>query len=153
MRVANYKSGSLAIDPKSTPRVRLAGVEATLDHSSEQSVIGWQHRIQQNTDIFNRSPLAERLQIKFTICQFLRILKGMNGDHASNEKSTARGMENLKRDETIQELGEEALSGKSFMDLVLYLAAWNEKKIAESEGLMPGMCCLQRNKQSRTKSL
>jgi hypothetical protein len=47
----------------------------------------------------------------------------MNGDHASNEKSTAKGIESLKHKEVIKELGEQALTGKEFMDLVEYLGA------------------------------
>jgi hypothetical protein len=42
-------------------------------------------------DIFNRSSLGARLKQKLTLRQFLRVLKGMNSDHASTEKGTAKG--------------------------------------------------------------
>ncbi|KAF7362668.1 hypothetical protein MVEN_00616100 [Mycena venus] len=58
----------------------------------------------------------------------------MNGDHASVEKGTAMGVKDLKMEATIQDLGEEVLAGKSYMELVHYLAAWNAKKIAEAGG-------------------
>jgi hypothetical protein len=67
--------------------------------------------------------------------EFLRVLKGMNGDHASNEKSTAKGIQTLKHEAAIAELGEQALAGKDFMDYVEYLGAWNGKKIAEAGGI------------------
>ncbi|KAF8209626.1 hypothetical protein K438DRAFT_2063060 [Mycena galopus ATCC 62051] len=59
----------------------------------------------------------------------------MNGDHASNEKSTAKGVQSLKHEAAIGELGEQALAGKDFMDLVEYLGAWNAKKVTESGGI------------------
>ncbi|KAJ6536941.1 hypothetical protein B0H19DRAFT_1270627 [Mycena capillaripes] len=131
----NYKSGNLEIDPNSTPKVRYLGVEKTLDHTSAESVKGWQALINENVDIFNRSPLARRLDCQYSVCQFMRILNGMNGDHASNEKGTSRGMQDLKHEAVLDDLGEEALAGKEFMDLVHYLAAWNAKKVAEAGGI------------------
>ncbi|KAJ7829469.1 hypothetical protein B0H13DRAFT_1655732, partial [Mycena leptocephala] len=133
-RAPDYKSGNLAIDPNSTPKVRFLGVEKTLDHTSAQSVNGWKTQIDEFVDLFNRSPLAQLLLRKYSVRDFLRILTGMNGDHASNEKSSARGMQDLKHEASIEDLGEAALAGKSFMELVHYLAAWNAKKIAEAGG-------------------
>jgi hypothetical protein len=34
-RVPNYQENPLYVDPASTPRIRAAGVDSTLDHSSE----------------------------------------------------------------------------------------------------------------------
>ncbi|KAJ6596413.1 hypothetical protein DFH09DRAFT_1072450 [Mycena vulgaris] len=59
------------------------------------------------------SPLARRLERRYSMREFFKILKGMLGDHASVEKGTAKG---------------------SYMDLVHYLAAWNAKKIADAGG-------------------
>ncbi|KAJ7664801.1 hypothetical protein B0H17DRAFT_850894, partial [Mycena rosella] len=134
LRVPDYASGNLSIDPNSTPKVRFLGVEKTIDHTSAESVRGREERVQESSDIFNRSPLANRLKCHYSVQEFLRILWGMNGDHASTEKGTARGLQEKKHNASIQDLGEEALAGKSYMDLVLYLAAWNAKKVAEAGG-------------------
>lgn len=96
MQVPDYKSANLEIDSSSTPRVRLLGIESTLDHSSEQSVNGWNHALDDSIDLFNRSGMAERLKVNFMIRDFLHILKGMNGDHAANEKSSAKEMQGRK---------------------------------------------------------
>ncbi|KAJ7021484.1 hypothetical protein C8F04DRAFT_1314480 [Mycena alexandri] len=133
-RAPDYKSGNLEIDPHATPKVRFLGVEKTLDHSSAQSVEGWKNRIGDAVDIFNRSPFAARLRKQYSVREFLVIVKGMNGDHASSEKGTAKGIEALKREATLETLGEQALAGKAFMELVDYLAAWNAKKIADAGG-------------------
>ncbi|KAJ7741249.1 hypothetical protein B0H16DRAFT_1423683 [Mycena metata] len=133
-RAPDYKSGSLDIDPNSTPKVRFLGVEKTLDHSSAQSVQGWKNQIEEAVKVFNRSPLAQRLKKQYTVREFTIIVKGMNGDHASTEKGTAKGVEALKREATIEELGEQALAGKAFMELVDYLGAWNAKKVADAGG-------------------
>ncbi|KAJ7895747.1 hypothetical protein B0H13DRAFT_1624250 [Mycena leptocephala] len=135
MRAPDYKSGSLEIDRNSTPKVRFLGVEKTLDHTSAESIKGWNEHVRECIQLFNDSPLAARLQKKYTFREFLKILKGMHGDHASNEKSTAKGYQTLKLEDTIRELGEQALAGKSVMDLVLYLSTWNAKKIAEAGGI------------------
>ncbi|KAJ7167440.1 hypothetical protein C8R43DRAFT_825985, partial [Mycena crocata] len=81
LRVPDYKSGNLSVDPKSMPKVRFLGVEKTVDHSSAESVRGWNRLMEENMDLFNRSPLAQRLKRQYSIPEFLKILKGMHGDH------------------------------------------------------------------------
>ncbi|KAJ7938042.1 hypothetical protein B0H13DRAFT_1588185, partial [Mycena leptocephala] len=152
-RAPDYKSGNLEIDPKSTPRVRFLGVEKTIDHTSAESVKGWQSGIQEAMALFNESPLARRLKKNYTFRDFLRVLKGMNGDHGSNEKSSAKGMQGLKHEEAVKELGEEVLAGKEFMELVLYLSAWNAKKIAEAGGIEAWDALSDREKALRDKAL
>ncbi|KAJ7432948.1 hypothetical protein FB451DRAFT_1065022, partial [Mycena latifolia] len=80
-RVPDYKVDPFHIDPNSTPKVREGGVGSTLDHSSEQSVAGWKHRVSEYTKLFNESPLAARLKKTYTPRQWVKALKGMNGDH------------------------------------------------------------------------
>jgi hypothetical protein len=92
-------------------------------------VKAWAARIKECVNLFNKSPLAQRLKLQYSFQDFLRVLKGMNGDHASTEKGTAKGMEGLKAEEAVKELGEQALMGKAIMDLVLYLSAWNAVNI------------------------
>ncbi|KAJ7292581.1 hypothetical protein C8J57DRAFT_1042576 [Mycena rebaudengoi] len=135
MRAPNYKDGFTIVDSKSVPKVRFLGVEKTLDHLSAESVKSWKARIEECVDLFNRSPLARRLERKYSFREFLKILKGMHGDHASTEKSSAKGMEGLKREASIEELGEQALKGKEYLELIHYLGAWNAKKIAQAGGV------------------
>ncbi|KAF8203541.1 hypothetical protein K438DRAFT_1472661, partial [Mycena galopus ATCC 62051] len=135
LRVPDYASGNLTVNLDATPKVRFLGVDKTIDHSSTESVRGWSERVQEFCDVFNRSPLAKCLARQYGIRDFLRILKGMNGDHAANEKSTARGIQDLKHDATIEDLGEAVLAGKAFIELVDYLGAWNARKIAEAGGV------------------
>jgi hydrogenase maturation factor len=85
-------------------------------------------------DLFNCSLLAQQLVKKYSVHDFLKILKGMNGNHTSIEKGAAMGVEDIKMEAAIQDLREETLAGKWYMVLVHYLAAWNMKKIAEAEG-------------------
>ncbi|KAF8205788.1 hypothetical protein K438DRAFT_1579294 [Mycena galopus ATCC 62051] len=152
-RVPDYKSGNLEIDPNSMPRVRFLGVEKTIDHSSAEAVKGWKTRIQEVMDIFNASPLAALLKKKYTCRHFTKVLKGVNSDHASPEKASANGVGDWKHDDAIQELGENALAGKEFMDLVLYLSAWNAKKIAEAGGTEGWEALSDAEKAMRDKNL
>nr|GAT44728.1 predicted protein [Mycena chlorophos] len=85
--VPDYNSGSLDIDPKSIPRIRVVCLEATHDHTADGSVQGWKDSAREIQELWERSPLARRLGLKFTIADFARTLKGMNGDHANNTRS------------------------------------------------------------------
>jgi len=134
MRTPDYKSGSLAVDPSSKPKIWLTGVHSILDHTSEKSVSSFMDHLESWLDVFNRSPLAKRLQENLTVRQFFCTLKGMNGDHAANKKSTAKGFQKLKTETAVNDLGDTLLAAKSLIDLVLHLAAWNAKKIAEAGG-------------------
>lgn len=152
-RAPDYKSGNLDIDPNSIPWVRFLGVEKTLDHSSAESVKGWQQRILENMKLFNESPLGRHLKKKYTFRHFLKTVRGMNGDHASPEKATAGGIQGMKHDEGVKELGEEVLAGKDFLELVLYLAAWNAKKIAQVGGTEAWDALSDTEKAKRDKAL
>ncbi|KAJ7346166.1 hypothetical protein DFH08DRAFT_870662 [Mycena albidolilacea] len=78
--VPDYAVGKRDVDPQSTPKVRFLGVEKTIDHTSTESIRGWQTRVEEFCDLFNRSPLAQHLAQKYSVREFLRILKGMNGN-------------------------------------------------------------------------
>jgi len=135
MRTPDYSSGSLTVDPQSQPKMRLLCLESVTEQSSEAAIAAFLKRIDEATDYFNRSPYAKALAQKVTIADFLRLLKGMHGDHASKEKSAARGMAERKQESAINELGEKAILALSVTDLVDYLGAWNKKKLAEAGGI------------------
>jgi hypothetical protein len=46
LRVADYTSGSLTVDPKSTPKVRFLGVNKTIDHTSAAAIKGWEAHVE-----------------------------------------------------------------------------------------------------------
>ncbi|THU79303.1 hypothetical protein K435DRAFT_621812, partial [Dendrothele bispora CBS 962.96] len=132
VRATDYTNGSDSESLK--PRVRFFCLSAPNDHSSQGSVDTWKENVADMTDLYNRSPLAKRLNRQFTVRDFLRVLKGMSGDHANNEKATAAGIKEWKRQELITEMGKKKIAEKEFGDLVLYLASWNAQKIAEVGG-------------------
>ncbi|TFK74719.1 hypothetical protein BDN72DRAFT_874903 [Pluteus cervinus] len=136
VRAPNYEAGETSPSPTSTPSMRLLGVDATVDHSSETSIQGWTDKLSGITAVWNESPLMRRTTGQdLTLRHFLKLLKGMNGDHANNEKLTASMFQQLKTDETIQELGEKALSKKPPVELLLYLMQWTQKKLNDVGGL------------------
>jgi hypothetical protein len=135
LRTPDYASGSLTFSPSSTPSVRLLGVDSSIDHSSDIAVAGWKDKFEAIRTIYNESPLSKRMGASLTLRDMLKLIKGMCGDHAANEKATAAGIQHLKTEEIIKGLGEEKLTEKPASDLVLYLASWSQKMVAESGGL------------------
>ncbi|THU87915.1 hypothetical protein K435DRAFT_559677, partial [Dendrothele bispora CBS 962.96] len=83
LRTPDYDSpqSRLCVDTSAIPHLRLLCVDATLDHTSKASVNGFLGNMDEISDLFNRSPLAKRLNLQFRIRHFLKILRGMNGDH------------------------------------------------------------------------
>ncbi|THV08108.1 hypothetical protein K435DRAFT_641387, partial [Dendrothele bispora CBS 962.96] len=133
--VARLQKAGIQVKPTSIPRIRLFSLDATLDHGSEGSINEWKNNLQALSKLFNDSPLARRLNRQFRIHDFWRVTKGMHGDHANNEKSCANGIRDIKHDVAIEELGEKKLKELAFEDLVLYLALWNAKKLADIGGI------------------
>ncbi|KAF7301139.1 hypothetical protein MIND_00678300 [Mycena indigotica] len=140
-RVPDYASGSLDVDPKSVPRIRVVCLDATKDHTAAGSVNAWKEAVEEIEELLARSPIARRLGLKFTVSDFLTAIKGMNGDHANNEKATAAGIQTWKKENGIRNLGEANMTAratspdrKTMEDLVLYLASWNLKKVTDLGG-------------------
>ncbi|THU81616.1 hypothetical protein K435DRAFT_808933 [Dendrothele bispora CBS 962.96] len=123
------KATNYAGDSNLKPRVRFFCLAAPNDHTSSGSINTWKENIDEMADLYNQSPLAQRLNRQFSVRDFLHVLKGMNGDHVNNEKATSEGLRQWKKEELVTELGEKKLASMGFSDLVLYLASWNLKKI------------------------
>ncbi|KAI5900009.1 uncharacterized protein SCHCODRAFT_02485539 [Schizophyllum commune H4-8] len=66
--------------------LRSLGVDAFLNHSSEEQVRGLLKKLQQICDIFNRSPFAKRKGLEMSLTAFATCLRGTNGDHANDVK-------------------------------------------------------------------
>lgn len=94
LQVPDYAElkNSIHVKPASYHRVCFFVIEATNDHSSQGSVNGWKSNAEELTSLFNCSPLAQRLNRQFSIRDFLGVIFGWNGDHASGKKASARGM-------------------------------------------------------------
>lgn len=135
MRAPTYKPGNPSVDNSTTPKSRLLCLESTVDHSASTSVESILKHVEDCLDVFNRSPAAARLKKTMNIRNFMRVLKGMNGDHASAEKSAARGLKEKKHNAALEDLGEESLLSMTVGELVAYLSAWNQKKVAEVGGI------------------
>jgi hypothetical protein len=110
-------------------------VDSTVDQSADTAVSGLVERVEEATDFFNRSPLANIQRKRVTIRDFLQALKGMNGDHASKEKSAAKGLADMKHRAAVAELGENRLQSMAVFELIQYLQAWNAKKLADVGGI------------------
>ncbi|KAF8804592.1 hypothetical protein BYT27DRAFT_7259078 [Phlegmacium glaucopus] len=132
-RTADYRDG-LTVDQNSVPKIRLLAVDSMVEHTAKASVENIINHISEATDLFSQSPHAARLKVQLTIQDFFRILNGMNGDHASKEKSAARGMHEKKQMAALEDLGEETLLSWTPAHLMLYLSEWNRKKIADAGG-------------------
>lgn len=84
---------------------------------------------------FNKSPLSQRMECEFTMSDLADLLRGMNGDHASNKKRTASLMKEWKTEQTFIRLGSKQLARKTPADLIIFLAGWNQKKIEAVGGI------------------
>jgi hypothetical protein len=139
LRTPDYRSSDLTVDLNSTPSVRLLGVDSEVDHTSEVSVAGWLDKMEDVAVTFNKSPLSQRMECEFTMSDLADLLRGMNGDHASNEKRTATLMKEWKTEQSFICLGSKQLAQKTPADLIIFLAGWNQKKI-EAVGGIPDRC-------------
>jgi len=86
-------------------QVWLLGVMASVDHTSETQVMGWQDQVRTISQTFNNSPLAQQGSITFEPLDFAHKLKGMNGDHASDQKKTVQLMAEWKEKSIHTSLG------------------------------------------------
>ncbi|PCH43335.1 hypothetical protein WOLCODRAFT_90250 [Wolfiporia cocos MD-104 SS10] len=88
MRVSEYEnpphSHINAVAP--IPKMCLIGVDTSVDHTSETQVAGWKQRMSNLSEICAISPLAQHSQQTFNADNFVLKLKGMNGDHAEDQK-------------------------------------------------------------------
>lgn len=84
---------------------RLLGVHSATDHTSETQLEGWKKALIEVIDILMNSPLAKLEKIIFSIQQLYLKLKGMNSDHAEDQKKLYRLWQKIKRDAAIEALG------------------------------------------------
>ncbi|THU93137.1 hypothetical protein K435DRAFT_670785, partial [Dendrothele bispora CBS 962.96] len=135
LRVADYASGQTDISVKQTPTTRILSIQPTLDHTAEQSKLGWLKNFATIISYYIRSPLFQREGLSLTLHIIAWKIKGMNGDHANNEKAVADAIAAWKHEMAVEELGAEKLLEMEVMYLFGVLQDTNEKKIQEAGGL------------------
>ncbi|KAJ7673461.1 hypothetical protein B0H17DRAFT_1208410 [Mycena rosella] len=70
--------------------MRLFSLTSTVSHTSSAQLENIKSQISAISELYKRSPLGRHSQLNFEISDFLRLLKGMNGDHAADVKKTVR---------------------------------------------------------------
>ncbi|EIW85837.1 hypothetical protein CONPUDRAFT_70533 [Coniophora puteana RWD-64-598 SS2] len=72
-------------------KLKRSQVQAMLDKvTREAQIAGWKDELTEISEVFNQSPLAQRLCLSLGLNELLGKLKGMNTDHASDQKKTYR---------------------------------------------------------------
>ncbi len=89
----------------SVPSTHLFAISSTVSHHSETQVQSWKKHISDICTLFSCCPISKRTQITFNVPDFLRMLKGMHGDHASDQKKTVKLMLAWKTEAIRTQLG------------------------------------------------
>ncbi|THU89887.1 hypothetical protein K435DRAFT_802407 [Dendrothele bispora CBS 962.96] len=116
----DYVPGSVSVNP-------------TNGHGLEESRHSWEKEFSMIINTFNQCPLLRQLNLTLTIHEILQKLKGMNGDHANNEKATTKLMEEWKKEDSCEEYGTERLLEMGLTEVIGLLGEWR-KKMVEEEG-------------------
>ncbi|KAJ7154373.1 hypothetical protein C8R43DRAFT_1126450 [Mycena crocata] len=134
LRAENYESSHVMINKNGTHKNRVLGITSTVDHTSEGQVENWKSHLAKISDIFKRSPLGRRSRFSFEISDFLRLLRGMFGDHASDQKKTVRLMLAWKEEVARILLGWDEISASEASEILEIMAMIREQNIAEVGG-------------------
>lgn len=132
MKTPDYSNPSLPL----VHRSRMVAVVSTVNHTSETQVATWKHHIGEISAIYKRSPFAARRNTNFTVGDFLRFLKAMNGDHAADQKKTVRLMICWKTEVCRLELGWEHILSLPVSDLRTLMMELNTQNVADAGGLV-----------------
>jgi hypothetical protein len=104
-------------DSDTSVKIRFLGVASSASYTSETQVEGWKETISDISTVFNGSQLAHNSRQTLDLAGFLRRLKGMNGDHASDVKNTRRLIEQWRHNCIWTSLGHELIMEMSSTDL------------------------------------
>ncbi|KAH9915346.1 hypothetical protein B0H21DRAFT_703393, partial [Amylocystis lapponica] len=122
------------VTSSSIPKVRLLGVDSSVDHTSETQVSGWKKKIGEISDTYSASPLAQRESGSFHPDDFALKLKGMNGDHAEDQRKTYRLMGVWKEEATFASLADKAILTLTWDELRPYVDTAVDTKVDEAGG-------------------
>ncbi|KAJ7502570.1 hypothetical protein B0H11DRAFT_2274704 [Mycena galericulata] len=125
--------GSVSLS--TNPKTRFLGIASTVDHSTATSKAAWLTIYNDIISTYNASPLGRRLGT-LDLGMICRVLRGMCGDHANNEKALSEAWKELKNDLLLQELGEERLQqlNKQVDELRELKQHWVAKKLDDAGG-------------------
>jgi hypothetical protein len=115
-------------------RSRLFGIFSAEDHTSETQVDVLINHLLQIAKRLKNSPLAQRGKLALLLEDFFAKLRGMNSDHAKDQKKVFALLKELKDQFMYETLGAEALVEMEPGDLFRLLAEVHEKEIAEAGG-------------------
>lgn len=137
----NYESRHVAYaNPSTTSEtgshvIRMLDVSSSVDHTSETQFEGWKQSFSDLVELYNASPLARRLLSTLSLPELAKKIKGMNGDHASDQKKTFNLIGAWKHTLTVQDLGEQRMATKSQSELEELTAKDHAKKIEDIGGV------------------
>lgn len=102
------KNADGSVTLSADPKIRFLGIASTVDHTTATSQAAWLTLYNEIILAYNASPLGMRLGT-LDLRMICRVLRGMCGDHANNEKALSEAWRALKHESLLQELGEERL--------------------------------------------
>ncbi|KAJ7289904.1 hypothetical protein C8J57DRAFT_1046809 [Mycena rebaudengoi] len=132
----NYEACHVMINKAGTHTMQVLGISSTIDHMSETQLANWKRLLSNICEIFKRSPLGRRSALNFELSDFLRLLKGMNGDQASDQKKTVRLMREWKKEVTRILLGYDeiqSLESSELVELIFEIRRSNLKEVGGEE--------------------
>ncbi|KAH9946519.1 hypothetical protein B0H21DRAFT_693524, partial [Amylocystis lapponica] len=118
----------------SVPQMRLLGVDSAVDHTSQRQFSGWMKKFDDLTTVYGNSPLASRSGSSLLPADIAQKLRGMNGDHAEDQKKTFQLMKGWKEETTQLTLGSRELLLKPSAELFAVLAEATIAKVAAAGG-------------------
>ncbi|KAF8223650.1 hypothetical protein L208DRAFT_1516295 [Tricholoma matsutake] len=114
---------------------QLFGIFSADDHTSETQVDLLIKHLLQIAERLKSSPLAQRGKLALLLEDFFAKLRGMNSDHAKDQKKVFALLKELKDQFMYETLGAEVLVEMEPGDLFRLLAEVQEKEIAEAGGV------------------
>ncbi|KAJ7130410.1 hypothetical protein C8R44DRAFT_613676 [Mycena epipterygia] len=134
MRVP-VKNADGSVSLSSDPKIRFLSIASTVDHTTATSKAAWLTLYNDIISTYNASPLGRRLGA-LDLRLICRVLRGMCGDHANNEKALSEAWRELKHELTLQELGEERLQqlNEQIDELRELKQQWVAKKLDDAGG-------------------
>ncbi|KAG2337689.1 hypothetical protein BDR05DRAFT_1004857 [Suillus weaverae] len=90
LRIIELKTPSYTAASPQKHHARVISVSSSINHTSETQISGWKEEISHLSSTFSQSPFAKCSGLSLDIDSFLKKLKGMHTDHASDQKKTCR---------------------------------------------------------------
>lgn len=134
-------------------KMRIFSLTSTVSHSSESQLANLKHQISAILMLFRQSPLGQRSKFNFEVFDFLRILKGMNGDHAADMKKFWRLVEAWKKESSRIMLGYEEFHKMERVKLVETVRHILKKNLEDVGGEEEWQKLSTDQKDTLTKSL